>query len=121
MRHDESQWQWIEYRKHVAPPRFRSAPLHEIDKQTARGRSLYYPTIQSREVEERVLHEGVYVRSRKPATIYKVKQFDQDVGASSGLPSRWVKIEITNGQYHGRPITQVEFDRLMKQPIPCCE
>lgn len=118
---DESQWQWVDYRKHIPPPRLREAPLNEINGLTEGRRSLYYPSVQSRELEKAVLREGIYVHSPKPATVYKVKEFDDDIGASAGSPSKWVKVETTSGYFHGRPITRAEFDRLIGQRIPCCE
>lgn len=118
---DESQWNWVRYRKHIAPASVRTAPSNEVDGLTEGRPSLYYPGVECRDTEETVLRDGVYVQSPKPATIYKVMEFDNHIGASSGGPSKWVKVESTSGFFHGRPISRAEFDRLIKHQIPCCE
>ena len=87
---------------------------------TRNSDSRYYPQCQQRDIEESVLREGTYVRSPKPNTIYKVHEFPSDIGASNGQPSRWVKVESTNGEFHGRPIAEIEYRRFMNRIVPCC-
>ena len=111
----------IDYPKHETPPRFRTVPLQDIDRLTVARDSLFYPEVRSREIQLEVLQVGVYVHSAKPATIQKVLAFDQPIGASEGVPSRWAYVEVTNGGFHGRPITQAAFQRKINQQVPCCE
>jgi hypothetical protein len=114
---------WADYyRKHQTPPRLRDATTGDIDLETEEGRpSLYYPSVAQLEVEESVLTQGFYVRSAKRATICKVREFGDLLGASEGQPSRWVLVEVTNGEFHGRPITRELYLKKMRFQTQCCE
>ena len=111
----------IEYPKHEAPPQYRHSPLSDIDRLTLGRDSLFYPGVQSRHIEEEVLRGGIYVRSAKPSTIQKVKVFARTIGASEGIPSSWVLVEVTNQAYHGRPITESLFQKKTRQQVACCD
>jgi len=117
---NEATWRFRQYRKHQTPPSYRDSPRAEIDALTLNADSLYYPGCSQREIEEMVLTSGNYVRSPKPKTVYKVNEFPADIGASNGQPSRWVKVESTNGEFHGRPIAEEEYRRFMTRIITCC-
>ncbi len=117
---DEANWKFKQYLKHHTPPAYRDRPLAEIDAMTRNSDSRYYPQCQQRDIEESVLREGTYVRSPKPNTVYKVNEFPSDIGASNGQPSRWVKVESTSGEFHGRPIAESEYRKFMNHTIACC-
>lgn len=117
----QNTWKFKDYPKHHSPPAYRDLPVSDIDAMTQNADSRYYPTSDQRSVEDVVLRDGTYARTAKPNTIYKVNEFPMDVGASDGRPSRWVKVESTNGEYHGRPISEQEYRKLMNRVIPCCE
>src|SRR5438270_2095321 len=102
----EKTWKFMPYPKHRAPLKARERPLSEIHQLTVRSRSLYYPEVDPKAVEETALRHGVYVSSPKPNTVYKVSEFPNEIGASNGEPSKWVKVESTNAVFHGRPITE---------------
>ena len=117
---DETAWKFKQYPKHHTPRAYRDRPLAEIDAMTRNSDSRYYPQCQQRDIEESVLREGSYVRSPKANTVYKVNEFPSDIGASNGQPSRWVKVESTNSEFHGRPIAESEYRKFMNHVIPCC-
>jgi hypothetical protein len=109
------------YRKHQPAPRLRGAPRHEIDRETGdRRASLFYPDVDQQDLEERCLRQGKYVESAKRATVYKVMDFGLEVGASDGQSSRWVLVEVTNTEFHGRPITRENYERRIRKEIACC-
>lgn len=121
---DVQNCRWVDYyRKHQVPPRLREATKDEIDRDTASpGRaSLFYPDADQQAIEGIVLRDGVYVESAKRATVYKIMEFQQPIGASEGEASRWVMVETTNGEYHGRPITRAHYLRRSRRVIECCE
>jgi hypothetical protein len=117
---DQAGWRFRPYPKHETPPSFRDKDLAEIDRLTVNADSRYYPQHQPSELEAQVVGIGLYVYSPKRHTIYKVLEFAAHIGASKGTPSRWVKVEVTNGEYHGRPITSEEYARFVGSQIPCC-
>ena len=117
---DETAWQHKPYRKHHTPPSYRDKSHPEINAITRNADSRYYPERDSRTVEEQVLRNGTYVRCLKPNTVYKVHEFPSDVGASDGESSKWVKVECTKAEYHGRPISEAEYRKHITRTIPCC-
>lgn len=118
---DISALHFVPYPKHETPPQFRTKPAAEIDRLTQGRDSLFYPSVSSADLENEVLVGGEYVESSKPATVQKIMAFDYDIGASEGLPSRWALVEITNTDYHGRPISSHLYERKRRRTIPCCE
>ena len=118
---DQSHWHFRPYLKHHTPASHRSRTRSEIEALTRNADSRYYPESNPAAIEEQVVRGGLYVRCRKPNTIYKVHEFGDEIGASNGTSSRWVKVECTNGEYHGRPISADEYRKHMSQRIPCCD
>ena len=41
-------------------------------------------------------------------------EFAEEVGASEGKVSRWVRVEGSAGTIHGHPISEAEFRRLTR-------
>src|SRR6267143_4141077 len=117
---DQSKWRFRSYTKHVTPATYRDRPREQIDRMTINSDSRYYTDYQPQDLERNVLDHGIYVRSPKAHKVFKVHEFPDHVGASNGQPSRWVKVEVTNGEYHGRPITREQYARWAAQQIPCC-
>jgi len=116
---DPETWRWIDYRKHKVPPWLRDAPADEIDRATAGRPSLYYPSVNQRDLERQVAERGICVRSAKPATDYKIMEFVEPIGASEGKSSRWVMVQQTSGEFHGRPIAEHEYRRRLASPAKC--
>lgn len=117
---DQTNWRYFPYRKHEAPPTFRSKSFAEIDRLTKNSISRYYPQVVAQEIETQVIHTGLYVRSHRAHKLFKLLEFAQPVGACDGEPSKWVKVEVTSGEYHGRPITADQYRRLLARQTPCC-
>ncbi len=82
---------------------------------------MYYPGIDSAQLERTVLVVGKYVRPAKRATVVKILEFNADVGASEGSPTNCVQVECTNGVYHGRPITKALYETKLAKEVPCCD
>jgi hypothetical protein len=98
----------------------RDAPAAEIDESTKDGISLYYPGVRHEAIERMVLETGAYTASPKPATVFKVHRFPEEIGASEGEPTRCVIVQSTSGVFHGYPITQARFDAKMRKVVTCC-
>ena len=45
---------------------------------------------------------------------WKVKEYDEIIGACSGKETRYVRIEYSGGVIHGHPITEREYKKLIK-------
>lgn len=120
---DVESCRWVSHNgKHRAPPSLKNAPMPEIDRATESGRpSLFYPGVDQFEIERNVLMEGMYVESGKPATKQKIMELDNHIGASDGQPSRWVMVEATSGDFHGRPITRALYERKLRRQKECCD
>lgn len=119
---DHANATWSDHsRKHQTPPQFRDASERDVDQMTDRRPALYYPSVSQRELEESVLAEGQYVHTGKRATVCKVLEFGHFIGASDGMPSRWVMVEITSGVFHGRPISEALYRAKMRRPLICCK
>jgi hypothetical protein len=79
------------------------------------GDSRYYPGVDIEAVERRAAEQGVDVPSGKPATRYRVMELEEPVGASCGMESRWVRVESTNGDLHGHPITEQRYAKYLSK------
>ena len=44
----------------------------------------------------------------------KIKEYKNEIGASEGKLSRWIRIELSTGTIHGHPISDSEFRKLKK-------
>jgi len=117
---DQTNWRFCPYRKHETPSKYRSNPLADIDRLTLNSDSLYYPTHQPQVLEQLVIGAGIYVQSPKAHKTFKIHEFAEPIGACDGQPSRWVKVEVTSGEFHGRPISHEQYTRFANRQIPCC-
>jgi hypothetical protein len=41
-------------------------------------------------------------------------EFESVVGASDGGESRWIRVEESGGTIHGHPITELEYNKLLR-------
>ena len=117
---DQKNWRFFAYRKHESPPSFRSKATAEIDRLTLNSISRYYPQFRPEDLERLVVASGVYVQSPKPHKMLKIHEFDEVIGACDGEPSKWLKVEVTSGEFHGRPITHAQYERFLSRQVPCC-
>jgi RHS repeat-associated protein len=93
--------------KHIVSARVAWA---DVIKSTLRGPAKYRPGINVEELERRVWQQGLRVTNGKS---WKVMDVGQDIGASAGSPSNWVRVELSGDTLHGHPITFDEFTRLL--------
>jgi hypothetical protein len=97
--------QWTPHgHKHAAP---KKAAWNDVVKSTKKGPAKYLPGTNIEALERKVWAEGT---SDVTGKNYKVMQFEQEIGASGGESSRWVRVEESGGTIHGHPITQAEFN-----------
>lgn len=102
---------WTSYGgKHVAP---KNVPWKTVIKSTVKGPAKYLPGLDVEALERLVWEKGEAVANGKP---WKVMSFAEEVGASGGKSSSWVRVEESAGTLHGHPITETEFTRLTKKP-----
>lgn len=100
---------WTQYGgKHAASPKI---PWSKVVKGTITGPAKYKPGTLIEALEQKVWAQGRAVTSGKP---WKVMEFAEEVGASGGKGSRWVRVEESAGTIHGHPITEAEFKKLIK-------
>jgi hypothetical protein len=72
----------------------------------------YNPRVDIEKLERLVWKEGTPVTTDKP---FKVMEFLEEIGASEGKSSWWVRVEITSGNViHGHPLTAAEFRKYTK-------
>ncbi|MCG8418946.1 MAG: hypothetical protein MJE77_13495 [Proteobacteria bacterium] len=83
----------------------------EIVKGTKRGPAKYKNGVNIEALERHVWQEGTNVTNGKP---WKVMEFADEIGASGGKSSRWVRVEESASTIHGHPITEAEFRKLTK-------
>jgi hypothetical protein len=62
------------------------------------------------------LERGVWAEGQKVTNgkTWKVKEFGEEIGASEGKSSRWMRVEESAGTIHGHPISEIEFRKLTK-------
>jgi len=94
--------------KHVASTRL---PWDQVVQATRSGPAKYRPGIAIEVLERQVWGEGRAVTNGRS---WKVMEFADEIGASGGKASRWVRVEESAGTIHGHPITQVEFWNLTR-------
>jgi RHS repeat-associated protein len=63
-------------------------------------------------LERRVWNEGMAVNNGRS---WKVMEFSEEIGASGGSASRWMRVEESGGTIHGHPITHDEYLKLTKE------
>jgi hypothetical protein len=86
-------------------------PWRQIIQNTASGPAKYKPGIAIEALERKVWAEGTAATNGRP---WKVMEFADEIGASGGSSSRWVRVEESGGTIHGHPITLAEFLKLTR-------
>ncbi|WP_165073864.1 RHS repeat-associated core domain-containing protein [Paludisphaera rhizosphaerae] len=100
---------WTNYNgKHVASGKL---DWKTIVKGTKNGPAKYKPGTDIEQLERMVHSQGIPATNGKP---WRVMEFPDEIGASAGKPSRWVRVEESGGTIHGHPITAEEFQKLTK-------
>jgi hypothetical protein len=94
--------------KHVAKS---GVPWKQIVESTTSGPAKYKPGTAVEALERKVWAEGTAATNGRQ---WKVMEFPDEIGASGGSSSRWVRVEESGGTIHGHPITLKEFLRLTR-------
>ncbi|MEZ4361924.1 MAG: hypothetical protein R3B48_17165 [Kofleriaceae bacterium] len=94
--------------KHVSKG---STPWSKIVEGTKSGPAKYSPGTNIEALERSVWDKG---RAATNGRSWKVMEFADDIGASGGHPSRWVRVEESAGVIHGHPITKAEYLKLLR-------
>jgi len=98
---------WTSYNgRHAAK---KNAPWEQQIKNTQNGPAKYLPGTDIESLERHVWENGQDVTTGKP---WKVMEFEEEVGASDGETSRWIRVENNGGTIHGHPITEREYQKL---------
>ena len=86
-------------------------PGKKLVESTKNGPAKYLPNTAIEALERMVSRLGNPVTNGKT---WKVMEFPNEIGASGGKSSRWVRVEESAGTIHGHPITFAEFTKLTK-------
>lgn len=85
----------------------------DIVKSTKTGPAKYSFDIQDIEAFERAAWEsGTPVTNGKN---WRVNKFDTTIGAVNGKETVYVRIENSSNTIHGHPISETEYDKLLKE------
>lgn len=94
--------------KHIAKS---GVPWRQIVQSTEFGPAKYRPGTAIEALERKVWTEGTAATNGRP---WKVMEFADEIGASGGSSSYWVRVEESGGTIHGHPITRAEFRKLTR-------
>ncbi|MEZ0524818.1 RHS repeat domain-containing protein, partial [Pseudomonas sp. Env-17] len=104
---DEIEWTAHGY-KHSPSKKM---PWKDILATTKSGPAKYKPGINIENIEREAYKNGRTTTNGKP---WKVMEYPETIGASEGVSSRWIRIELSAKTIHGHPISEQEFRRLTK-------
>lgn len=94
--------------KHVAP---KKVPWSDLVKSTKSGPAKYLPGTEVESLERSAWANGTSVTNGKA---WKVVKFDRIIGASGGVETQYMRIEMSADTIHGHPITEAEYWSLLK-------
>ena len=101
------QVKWKDYSKHKPE---RNKPWEEIVEGTKNGgEAKYHPDIDIEKLEKEVWTNGIEVSSNNNTRI-KIQRINHVVGASNGKETNFIQVKYSNGEIHGQPITEQEFN-----------
>jgi hypothetical protein len=104
-------------RKHLPGPFDRR---DEVIQKSLR-RSMFFVDVDVVAAEREAIKNGIYLTPSNPATVHKILEFQQDIGASEGERSRWLMVESTSVAYHGYPISAKQFRKWLTEKRECCD
>ena len=90
-------------------------PWNDVVKSTKNGPAKYKQGTDIEALERMVWETGTSVTNGKS---WKVMEFEEEIGASGGKTSRWIRVEESAKTIHGHPITAAEFKKLTKVRDP---
>jgi transmembrane sensor len=95
--------------KHVAGSRL---PWSKVVESTLSGPAKYLHGTNVESLERYVWEHGTQATNGRT---WKVMAFGEEIGASNGKPSRWIRVEESGGTIHGHQISEAEFKKLTKE------
>ncbi len=78
----------------------------------------YLPTIQRETLEANALRNMTGYTREVNGTLYKYVKFDKSIGFDQGQETQWLRVELSNGFYHGHPITGRRLREQCSECIP---
>jgi hypothetical protein len=98
---------WTSYGgKHVAS---QAIPWQVVEEGTKNGSAKYRIGTDIEALERKVWKEGAAAKNGRQ---WKIMEFPEELGASGGKASRWIRVEGSGGAIHGHPITHKEYLKL---------
>lgn len=82
-----------------------------IVKSTKNGPAKYIKGINIESFERTAWQQGTKVTNGKT---WRVMKFDKIIGASGGVETQYMRVEMSAGTIHGHPITRAEYLSLIK-------
>ena len=99
---------WIDYSKHK--PEYNKSCKEIVENTKGKNQpAKYHPDIDIEKVERDVWKNGIEVEGNTNTRI-KIMDMGRLVGASQGVETRYIEVKYVNGEIHGRPINQQEFN-----------
>jgi tRNA(Ile)-lysidine synthase TilS/MesJ len=79
----------------------------------------YFPNVNHIAIERSVLRSsGGEWFTHSKATLYKLERLDQPIGFDQGEPTRWIRVELSGGIFHGHPISISRVRKYLKDAEP---
>ncbi len=97
--------------KHKSPPLSKKLTWDQVVKSTEKGPAKYLPNTQISTLEKLAWDTGTPVTNGKT---WKVKVFDETIGATEGKETIYMRVEMSAGTIHGHPISKAEYLKLTK-------
>jgi hypothetical protein len=76
---------------------------------------LYFGGTDVEALERTAVDLGTCVSTAKAATYVRIHSFSDPIGAARGELTPYVRVECTSGTFHGRPISESFYARLLKR------
>jgi len=83
----------------------------ETIKETRYGDAKYKPEVNIEKLERMAWEKGTPVTSKKPWKVFKA---DDIIGATDGIETPYMRIEMSANTIHGHPITLAEYKAYLK-------
>lgn len=89
----------------------KNMPWKDVINSTKSGPAKYKPEINIEALEREAYRNGIPTNNQKP---WKVKKYNNTIGASDGKQSPWIRVELSANTIHGHPISEIDFRKLTK-------
>jgi hypothetical protein len=86
----------------------------EAIKFSQKGAAQYLPSINNKVLEKEALLKG-YVIDTGNDNYYFIYNANKTVGYDRGMPTTWIRAELSGGEYHGHPIAGDRLEKYLKR------